>query len=75
MAPRVTVYVLQPKDRSFLKLEWLDPTTQKQKGKFAKTDNPDKAERARADLEYERNNGLHAEPSRMTRDDVTDLYA
>ena len=63
---RVVVWVQHFADRPFLVLQWHDPETGKRKSKSAETCNPLDAERKRADLEYELNNGLHREPSRMT---------
>src|SRR5262245_38759052 len=62
---RVTVYVLRPKDRPTLQLQWVDPDTGARKSQSAGTDDPDAAERARADLEYQLNHGLYQEASRM----------
>jgi integrase len=62
---RVTVYVLRPKDRPVLQLQWIDPDTGKRRTKSSGTDDPVRAERARADLEYELNHGLAREPSKM----------
>jgi integrase len=62
---RITVYVLHQKDRPFLKLEYVEPDTGKRRSKSAKTADPDKAERARADWEYELNHGIRSEPSKM----------
>jgi integrase len=47
-------------------LQWIDPDTGKRKSKSAETADEEKAETARADLEYELNNGLHKEASRMS---------
>jgi integrase len=62
---RITVYMLRPKDRPFFKLEYLDPETGRRKSKSTKTADPDEADRARADWEYELNHGLAREPSKM----------
>jgi hypothetical protein len=62
---RVTVYVLKPKDRSTLQLQWVDPDTGARRTKSAETDDPDKAEQARADLEYHLNHGLYQEMSKL----------
>jgi integrase len=62
---RVTVYVLRPMDRPVLQLQWVDPDTGKRRTKSAGTDDREKAERARSDLEYELNHGLAREPSKM----------
>jgi integrase len=71
---RVTVWVQHFADRPHLMLQWHDPETGKRKSKSAGTANPKDAEQARADLEYELNNGLHAEPSRMTWERFRDLF-
>ena len=71
---RVTVWVQQFKDRPALMLQWLDPDTGKRKSKSAGTADPDRAETARADLEYELNNGLHKEASRMTWERFRELF-
>jgi integrase len=63
---RIVVWVQQFKDRGSLMLQWIDPDTGKRKSKSAKTDDPDKAEQKRADLEYELNNGKYQEVSRMS---------
>jgi integrase len=62
---RVTVYVLRPKDRPIWQLQWVDPDTGKRRTKSAGAGDPEAAERARADLEYELNHGLAREPSKM----------
>src|SRR5262249_50706249 len=49
-----------------LSLEWNDPDTGKRKSRTAGTCNPLDAEKARADLEYELNNGLHKQASGMS---------
>jgi hypothetical protein len=71
---RITVYVLQQKDRPFLKLEWVEPETGRRRSKSAKTADPAEAEKARADLEYELNHGLHREPSKMPWETFRELY-
>jgi hypothetical protein len=62
---RVTVYLLRPKDRPTYQLQWVDPDTGKRRTKSAGTEDQDKAEVARRDLEYEINHGLVREPSKM----------
>jgi integrase len=52
-------------DRPHLMLQWHDPETGKRKSQSAGTCNPLDAEKARADLEYELNHGLHKQPARM----------
>jgi integrase len=71
---RITVYVLHRSDSPYLLLQWLDPDTGKRKSKSAETCNPLDAEKRRADLEYELNHGLHAEPSRMTWERFRNLF-
>jgi integrase len=71
---RVTVYVLQPKDRTTLQLQWVDPGDGKRRTKSAGTADPDEAERKRADLEYELNNGRYQEASRMTWERFRELF-
>jgi integrase len=62
---RITVYVLRPKDRPTFQLQWVCPDTGRRKSRSAGTDDAERAERARADLEYELNHGLAREPSKM----------
>lgn len=62
---KITVYVVRPVDRSTLQLRWLDPITGRRKTKSCGTSDPDKAEQARADLEYELRHGLAHESSKM----------
>jgi integrase len=71
---RITVYILDPKDRPFLKLEWVEPETGKRKSRSARTRDPKEAEKARADLEYELNHGLTKEPSKMLWETFRELY-
>jgi integrase len=71
---RITVWVQRFKDRPTLMLQWLDPDTGKRKSKSAETDDEEKAEQKRADLEYELNHGLHAEPSKMPWEKFRELY-
>jgi integrase len=71
---RITVYILKQPDRPFLKLEWVEPETGRRLSRSAKTANPDAAEQARADLEYELNHGLAQEPSKMPWDTFRQLY-
>jgi integrase len=62
---RVTVYVLRPKDRPTLQLQWVDPNTGARKSKSAGTTEPTEAERARADLEYQLNHNLYQVASKL----------
>jgi integrase len=71
---RITVYILEQKDRHFLKLEWVEPETGRRRSKSAKTANRADAEKARADLEYELNHGLASEPSKMPWERFRGLY-
>jgi integrase len=61
----VTVYVLRPRDRPTLQLQWVDPDTGARKTRSAGTDDPAAAQRAAADLEYQLNHGLYQEASRL----------
>jgi integrase len=71
---RVHVWVQRFKDRKHLMLQWLDPDTGKRKSKSAETDDEDKAEQARADLEYELNHGKYQEASRMSWERFRELF-
>jgi integrase len=55
-------------------LQWTDPDTGKRKSKSAETDDEDKAETARADLEYELNNGKYRGASRMSWERFRELF-
>jgi hypothetical protein len=71
---RITVYVLRPKDRPYYRLEWVEPDTGLRRGKSAGTADPAEAEKKRADLEYELNHGIRAEPSKMPWETFRALY-
>jgi integrase len=71
---RVTVYILRPKDRPTLQLQWVDPDTAARKSKSTGTDDPGKAEKARADLEYQLNHGLYQEASRLDWQRFRELF-
>jgi integrase len=71
---RVTVYILRPKDRPTLQLQWVDPDTGSRKSKSAGTDEPRKAEQARADLEYRLNHGLFRESGKLHWDRFRELF-
>jgi integrase len=71
---RVTVYVLWPEDRPFAQLQWVDPDTGLRKSRSARTADPEAAETARADLEYELNHGKYQEASRMTWERFRELF-
>ena len=53
----IVVWVQQFKDREHLMLQWIDPDNGR-KSKSAETADPDAAEKARADQEYELNHGI-----------------
>jgi len=71
---RVTVYVLRPKDRPTLQLQWVDPNTGARKTRSAGTEEPGKAEKVRADLEYQLNHGLYQEASRLDWDRFRQMF-
>src|SRR5262245_43587325 len=71
---RITVWVQRFADRASLMLQWTDPDTGKRKSKSAGTADPEVAETARADLEYELNNGLHKETARMSWEKFRELF-
>jgi integrase len=71
---RVHVWVQRFKDRKHLMLQWLDLDTGQRKSRSAETDDEDKAEQARADLEYELNHGKYQEASRMTWERFRELF-
>jgi site-specific recombinase XerD len=63
---RVHVWVQEFKDRPSLMLQWIDPDTGKRKSRSAETNDPEKAEEKRGDLESDLNNGRYQEASRMS---------
>jgi len=65
MEKRITVWVQRFKDRTHLVLQWIDPTTGKRKSKSSETDDARIAERARADFEYQLNNGIHQSKTKL----------
>src|SRR5262249_11276746 len=71
---RITVWVQRFPDRANLMLQWHDPETGRRKSKSAETSDPDKAETARADLEYELNNGLHKQASSISWEKFRELF-
>lgn len=71
---RIHVWVQAFKDRPALMLQWIDPETGARKSKSTGTSDADKAEQMRSDFEYELNNGLHAEPSKITWEHFRDLF-
>jgi integrase len=62
---RVHVWVQRFADRPALMLQWIEPDSGRRKSKSAGTADPAKAERLRADLEYELNHGSYQESSRI----------
>jgi integrase len=71
---RVTVYVLRPKDRATMQLQWVDPDTGKRKSQSAGTADEKVAEQARADLEADLNHGRYQEAARMTWERCRELF-
>ena len=71
---RITVYLLKPNDRPFYKLEWVEPGTDIRRSRSAKTADPNEAEKARADLEYELKHGLHQEPAKLTWETFREMF-
>jgi integrase len=71
---RITVWVQRFPDRANLMLQWIDPDTGKRKSKSAETADEGQAEQKRSDLEYELNNGLHKEASRMGWEKFRELF-
>src|SRR5262245_43675721 len=69
---RINVWVQRFPDRANLMLQWIDPDSGKRKS--AETADEDAAEKKRADLEYELNNGLHKEASRMSWEKFRELF-
>ncbi len=63
---RIVVRVVPFPDRPALQLQWKDPANGERKTRSAKTSDPDEAERARADLEYELNHDLARSGSRTS---------
>ena len=41
---RITVYILEPNDRTTLQLQWIDPITGNRRTRTAGTSDPEKAE-------------------------------
>lgn len=71
---RVVVWVQAFKDRPALMLQWNDPITGKRKSQSAGTNDPEAAETKRADKEYELNNGLHQEKSKLSWERFRELF-
>lgn len=63
---RIRVWVQRFKDREFPALQWIDPDSKKRKSVSAGTAEPKEIEQKLADKEYELNNGLHFEKSKLT---------
>src|SRR5262245_19794216 len=71
---RIKVWVQKFKDRPMLMLQWIDPDTGARKSKSAKTADPEAAEKARADHEYELNHRIYQEPSKLTWERFREMY-
>jgi integrase len=73
---RIKVHLLARGDRpgKNLRLQWLDPRTGLRVGRSAGTPDPETAERARADLEYELNAGLYAPPGKLSWAAFVEVY-
>jgi hypothetical protein len=71
---RINVWVQSFPDRDNLLLQWFDPIAKKRKSKSAGTADPDAAEDARADHEYELNHGVYQEASRITWEGFRKLF-
>jgi integrase len=74
MSDRIKVYILTPKDRSTLQLQWVDPVTGTRRTKSAETDDLGAAEDARADHEYRLNNGLYQEVSKLDWERFREMF-
>ena len=71
---RVHVWVQRFYDRPTLILQWVNPDTGQRKSKSSKTTDPEKAEIARRDLEYELNHGTFQESSRLEWERFRELF-
>ncbi len=71
---RIKVWVQSFKDRPYPMLQWIDPDSGKRKSISAGTADAKEVERKRADKEYELNNGLHVEKSKMTWAKFRELF-
>src|SRR6516225_1770450 len=71
---RVRVWVQQFYDRPTLILQWVNPETGQRKSKSARTTDPEKAEIARRDLEYELNHGTYQESSKLEWERFRQLF-
>jgi hypothetical protein len=74
MATQITVWVRQFKGRRYPMLQWMDSETGKRKSQSAGTNDAKGIEQARADKEYELNNGLHDRSGTMTWGRFRELY-
>src|SRR5690606_29967257 len=74
MSDRVTVWVQRFKGLKDLRIQWIDPNTGKRRTESAETDNMKRAQKRASDKEYELNNGLHKEPSKMTWKAFREIY-
>lgn len=74
MAERIEVKVIPFPDRPALQLQWRDPVDGQRKTRSARTSDLEQAERARADLEYELNHGLHVEGARVSWQRFRELF-
>jgi hypothetical protein len=70
----VTVWVQAFKDRQNLVLQWIDPDTRARKSRTSGTADPKKADKARADLQYELNHGRYQEVSKLTWEQFRELF-
>jgi integrase len=71
---RVNVWVQAFKGRPTLVLQWFDPETGVRKSKSAKTSDPEMAEKARSDHEYELNHRLYQEASKLTWERFSEMF-
>jgi integrase len=71
---RVHVWVQYFPDRTNLVLQWVNPETGQRKSKSAKTADPEKADVARRDLEYELYHGTYQETSKLEWERFRQLF-
>jgi integrase len=62
---RIRVWVQSFKDRPHPMLQWIDPDTGKRRSMSIRSKDAKEIEQKRADKEYELNNGLHVDKSKM----------
>jgi integrase len=74
MEERIHVWVCAFKDRKAPMLQWTDPETGKRKSQSAGAVDAGKVESARGDLEYQLNNGLRNQKSKMPWESFRGLY-